>query len=810
MWSLFRRNARQAKRARRTLHSHRPRLEALEDRTLPSAGWAIATGGSGGVVGAPALSQPDPTTGDLYVTGYFQGTVTLGSTTLTTTVNNTSFVAKVDPNGNVLWAEQFGGLSGGAFTGIAVDTSGNVYLSGDFNGTQSFGGTTLTHVGSGATGYICKVDPNGNFLWAQRFSDQTSGGYGRAMAVDANDDPYLAWYANPPTGTVGFLTKYDPKGNTLWTQQLDSNATGVSPACVVLDTSGNAYVGGSGSQGNSVGFLAKYDPNGNPLWSQATPRQIWAEAIYQDPTGKNYLYTSVWPTTALPSDVQKWDAASGTVLWSEQLTSPSSVRPNAVAVDANGNVYLTGAFGGDANGDLYSLDFDPGPGNAILTSQAPGYSSDVFVVKLDPSGNFLSAYDFGGNSNSNSNGLVVDPSGNIYTAGSFGGTSNFDTGSQIVSLASTGSGNSLFVVKTTQDMGAIFGQVFNDLNDNGVFDPSSSNPETGIPNVTLYLDLNNSGSYVSGDPTATTDASGSYEFKHLAAGSYVIRQMTPSGWTQTAPSAGGANAVTLGTGQFVDTENFGDYTPSQTRSYASINVPLKLGTKSGAAITSTLTVNDAATIFDLNVSINVTTTSTSLAFSLTAPDGTSVSVQAGTTHVTGLNYHGTKGTWTLKMWNVAPAPKPSTLNSWSLQILEGSVTSPLTSSPNLVSAGGSLTPSTTMAPVGTMSGTSSDSSSSPATLPLASPSPTGSDSTLRTDSVLSSLAPAATAGGIASNGSGWSAFGASVLGTLEHDLSQWEDAMTKEMASLIQTVDQLFVELSADLRVSESTVAPLA
>ena len=48
----------------------------------------------------------------------------------------------------------------------------------------------------------------------------------------------------------------------------------------------------------------------------------------------------------------------------------------------------------------------------------------------------------------------------------------------------------------------------------------------------------------------------------------------------------------------------------------------------------------------------------------------------------------------------------------------------------------------------------------------------------------------------------------SMLGTIERDIIQWEDAMTKEVASLVQTVDQLFTELSADIRVGESTVAP--
>jgi hypothetical protein len=87
-----------------------------------------------------------------------------------------------------------------------------------------------------------------------------------------------------------------------------------------------------------------------------------------------------------------------------------------------------------------------------------------------------------------------------------------------------------------------------------------------------------------------------------------------------------------------------------------------------------------------------------------------------------------------------------------------------------------------------------------------------SSSTVVTDSVLSNMTPtpAASVGGASSNAVGWSAFEMSVLGSIERDISQWEDAMTRELASLIQTVDQLFVELSADIRVRQSTVAPLA
>jgi hypothetical protein len=87
-----------------------------------------------------------------------------------------------------------------------------------------------------------------------------------------------------------------------------------------------------------------------------------------------------------------------------------------------------------------------------------------------------------------------------------------------------------------------------------------------------------------------------------------------------------------------------------------------------------------------------------------------------------------------------------------------------------------------------------------------------SNSTVGTDNAPANPtpAPAAPAAAASSNGVDWSAFGASLLGTIERDISQWEDAMTKEMATLIQTVDQLFVELSADIRAGESIVIPLA
>jgi hypothetical protein len=613
-------------------------LEPLEDRMLLSAGWAIAPGGTGTFDLDQHISQPDAS-GNHYVTGYFTGTVTFGSTTLTAS-NYTSYVAKVDPNGNFLWAEQFGGQRSGAWSGVTVDPSGNVYLTGDFNGTQSFGGFSLTGTSANGTGYLCKVDPNGNFLWAQEFAYGTSGSHSGLLtpiAVDGNGNAYVSWFANSPTSSVGFLSRFDPNtGNFVWTQQLDNSATAVSPDCVTLDASGNAYVGGSGTQGSSYGFLASYAPNGSKNWSEATASTIRADAIYQ-----NSLYTGLASSTV---DFQKFDL-SGNVLLSEQITSPSGVTPFGMAVDASGNVYLSGQFS-------QSLDFDPGPGVAVLNPP----SGSSYVVKLDSSGNFLSAWNVGGSSY----GIALDSSGGIYTVGHFSGTTNFDTGSQIVSLTSSSS-QGLYIARTTQDTGTIFGQVFNDLNNNGVLDAG----ESGIPNVTVYLDLNNSGSYVAGDPTATTDSQGYFHFADVAPGTYTLRQIVPSGYTATPASF----SISVTAGLASETPGFADYTPSKTRTYSNTTAVSTNKHKPNAI--SSLTVSDSYTVLGISLALNVSNPNhNNLTVFLTGPNGTKVDL--GSTTQTGtisfqvpyFDNTAVKGTWTLEVDGLSGG----TLSSWSMNI----------------------------------------------------------------------------------------------------------------------------------------------
>jgi uncharacterized protein (DUF2141 family) len=105
---------------------------------------------------------------------------------------------------------------------------------------------------------------------------------------------------------------------------------------------------------------------------------------------------------------------------------------------------------------------------------------------------------------------------------------------------------------------AIYGTVFNDANGDG----KNDNGETGLAGWSVYLDLNNSGSYVAGDPVPTTDSDGNYFFTDLPAGTYIVRVEPQNGWTQTSPSNDYGQHITLGVGQQVDGVDFEMYMPT--------------------------------------------------------------------------------------------------------------------------------------------------------------------------------------------------------------------------------------------------------
>jgi len=114
--------------------------------------------------------------------------------------------------------------------------------------------------------------------------------------------------------------------------------------------------------------------------------------------------------------------------WAKNLGGSSNDYGNSIAIDSSGNTYTTGWFSG-------TVDFDPGPGVANLTSAG---LEDIFITKLDANGNYVWAKNLGSSSTDSGSSIAIDSSGSTYTTGSFSGTADFDPGAGTAYLTSAG------------------------------------------------------------------------------------------------------------------------------------------------------------------------------------------------------------------------------------------------------------------------------------------------------------------------------------------------------------------------------------
>jgi hypothetical protein len=132
--------------------------------------------------------------------------------------------------------------------------------------------------------------------------------------------------------------------------------------------------------------------------------------------------------------------AGGDFVWAKGLGGTGNDYGASITVDSSGNVYAIGKYVG-------TVDFDPGAGTFNLTSAGGG---DIFVTKLDSSGNFVWARSMGGTGNEAGNSLALDSNSNVYLTGKFVGTADFDPGAGTFNLISTGS-DDIFVSKLDSD-----------------------------------------------------------------------------------------------------------------------------------------------------------------------------------------------------------------------------------------------------------------------------------------------------------------------------------------------------------------------
>ena len=265
-----------------------------------------------------------------------------------------------------------------------------------------------------------------NFQWAKQFAGSGSPlnralNYPRSITKDATGNVYT-------TGCFGGTVDFDPSASayTLATVSLSNTNVFISKLTPCGDFIwAKSFAGLKDDQA----FCVKIDNSGNVI----TSGHFSGTTDFDPGPGVSNLVG----TAIDPGFISKLTSA-GTFVWARKF----DVITIAVTPDASGNIYASGSFSG-------TVDFDPGAGVSNLTATG---SADMFVVKLDASGNFLWAKKMG----SSTGGVIgiriakkifVDASANLYAAISFSGTVDFDPGAGVSNLTATSSSSDVVIIK---------------------------------------------------------------------------------------------------------------------------------------------------------------------------------------------------------------------------------------------------------------------------------------------------------------------------------------------------------------------------
>jgi uncharacterized delta-60 repeat protein len=386
------------------------------------------------------------------------GNVYVGGTSVGDSSGPDFVIIKYSPSGARLWTARHSAATNSVenLFAIALDAAGNVWVTGT---------TALPEMERDAV--TIKYSPGGVLLWAAQFGSAELFDAAYAIAIDETGNAYVAGQ----TGEDFLTIKYDGGGHQLWAATFNGTGNSTDTARSIAVTGTNVYVTGSSWNGSNLDFMTlKYDEQGNLLWN--VPYDAGgsdsAVALAIDPGGNILVTGNSYGTVTYDkygSDyvVLKYDAG-GRRLWSARYDGFMHAEdyPTALAVDGDGNVYVTGHSDYEspdsAVRQFATLKYDPAghelwrawhvsrqydgsrslvvdaEGNVYITSLASGSFSgrDIAFIKYDALGNLVLTAHYNGaeNSDDTPSTLAVDPAGNIYVTGTSFGLS--DTGLDFV------------------------------------------------------------------------------------------------------------------------------------------------------------------------------------------------------------------------------------------------------------------------------------------------------------------------------------------------------------------------------------------
>jgi hypothetical protein len=348
--------------------------------------------------------------------------------------------AKYSSTGNLLWLKTYGFLTRGADRAaqIAVDGSGNVYVTGTSKGAAA--STAMDYA-------TLKYDPDGTLLWVQRYDGPAPGNdldFARGLALDANGNVYVTGASKSTSTNVDYLTlKYDTDGNLLWEARRDSGGIedggyavttdssgyvyvtgrydrdwgtikydadgnelwlavyesptltgdGKAGIAIAVDGCGNVHVTGSAGQGSNLADYAtlKYDADGNELWAvhyDQSGGDDRAAGLALDGAGNVYVTGSSRTSDGGVSAATIKYGPDGTEQWVARFTDEGLAGASAIAVDAAGQVNITGASQVHSGVDMVTVRYNPdGSQECVMREGEPEGYGEGRAIALDAAGN---------------------------------------------------------------------------------------------------------------------------------------------------------------------------------------------------------------------------------------------------------------------------------------------------------------------------------------------------------------------------------------------------------------------------------------
>ena len=417
--------------------------------------------------------------GNIYMAGVYTGTLAIGTHVYTSLGEQDVYVAKYNSSGQPLWVKTGGSIAKETVGGIAIDTTGNIYVTGSFGAhtiyptvytdTAYFDNDTIMSKGQEDV-FLAKYTNSGTLIWLRGYGSAYNDAGTSLVSNHAQKITLTGTFSSfgptsPCHGVINFdnlsatsagdgeifIVSVDANGNAQWLEVYGGYDE--ASKSIQVDSNDNIYMTGyfyshiyfgshlitSISTGFVIGdiFVAKFNPIGQALWAKAIGGaggsssvggavEIYGMTVTE--SGNAYVTGSysrcnckIYGLSSLPYKDQFQVflvryTTDGVPVWARNMGGGSDSYSYALCSDKQEHVYVTGFFNGIG---IFGTDTVAGYGGA-----------DAYIVKYDSAGNKVWLLDAGGNSYDAGYGITCNSDGStLYLCGAYG-SNMFHCGTQ--------------------------------------------------------------------------------------------------------------------------------------------------------------------------------------------------------------------------------------------------------------------------------------------------------------------------------------------------------------------------------------------